>query len=130
MAQFLCKIEGGKIVPLLSSKRELLDSILGDLDKLGTPFIMDIKVHYKKVNAKQISLYKALIIQSSEHAGMTFKEMEDALYKEFGFYNYRSNMDGEIFRELIKINDMDTKMFNNYTTACKVFINEFYGFKF
>ena len=130
MIQFLCDSEGGKITPLLASKRKLFNDILDDLQNEGRTFVVEIKVHYKKVNDRQLGLYKALIVKSSEHAGMTFSEMEEELYLRNGYYNYRTNMDNQVFRELIKVENMNTIMFNNYTLACKVFVNEFFGFSF
>lgn len=79
MHQFICKAQGGNIVPLEQNKRNLLNKVLRSYEELDMKFKVTIEVIVKNINEQQISLYNAFIIKASDHFGNTFIEMENIL---------------------------------------------------
>lgn len=79
MHQFICKVIEGKIVPLQSSKVDLLNKVLNTYEDLHKTFKLTIEYIEKNINEQQLSLYNAFIVKASNHFGNSFAEMEDIL---------------------------------------------------
>lgn len=89
MHQFICKVVGGKIVPLQTNKSNLLNKLLNSYEQTDMKLKLTIEVVEKNINEQQISLYKAFIIKASEYFGVGFDDMEKMLFHLFpkGVYN-------------------------------------------
>lgn len=120
MHQFICKVVGGKIVPLQHNKEKLLKTLLADYERLGMKLKLTVEVIEKNINEQQISLYKAFIIKASNHFGNTFREMEIILIR---FYPINS----EGYK--ISLNKWTPKQLNDFIDKASALLTE-QGFKF
>jgi len=83
MRSFICKVQGGKIVPLVPSQERTFKKILNDAETYNRTLIFSIEEVEKTLTPKQIKMYQAYIVKASEHFGSTFIEMEKELFRFF-----------------------------------------------
>lgn len=100
------------------------------MEGLGENFYIEIKRTSKKTNVNQHQLFKAIIMKTVEHTGMEYNEVQKALYDNCGLKEFQEIPERGVVVNIIKIEDMDYNTFNQFIEACKLFVNDFFGFRF
>lgn len=98
----------------------------------GSGKILEMKIEEFSPNTteKQHLLFKAIVIQSSQHSGYTYQEMENELIDTFAPYRYETTIIGDKLKIRKKVPEMTNKEFSIFIEQCIGFVNEFYGLNF
>lgn len=83
MRSFICKVQGGRIVPLVPSQDRMYKKLLNDAQQWDKTIIVTIEEPQKILTPKQVKFYQAYIIKASQYIGITYKEMEKELFRFF-----------------------------------------------